>query len=122
MGIEQVIGPVASVIVGALGAWLTFAQLKKHYTDEIDEKINQANKSADKALESEIRLVDQKLDAIKSEVQGLEDSLNKEIAYVKEAYKGEIKNLSEKIELLRDQVQDQHKQLVSLLSKLISEK
>ena len=122
MDITALTGPVFSIIAGIGGAWLTFAKLKKMHTDEINTKISESANDHEKALRSEINLVGAKLELVKKDVQNLEDSMNKEIAYVKEAYKGEIKNLGEKIESLRSQVQEHHNQLIGLLTKLIQEK
>jgi len=119
---ESFIGPVFSVIVGILGAWLTFAQLKKHYTDEFDKKIEEMGEDCKAALDAEIKIFHSKMEIVVRDVENMEIGLSKEIEYVKEAYKGEIKNLGEKIESLRSQVQEQHNQLIGLLTKLVQDK
>jgi hypothetical protein len=122
MDINSLIAPLFSIVAGIGGAWLTFAQLKKHYTDEFDAKIAEMGDDCQKSIEAEVKVLNSKLELINKDAENMEMVLTKEIAYVKEAYKGEIKNLGEKIESLRSQVQEQHNQLIGLLTKLVQDK
>jgi hypothetical protein len=119
---DNLIVPVGSILFGIVSAWLTFLQLKKHYMEEIESKIEQSSLNSSKDLKSEAELLKHKIDSIESHMIKIEESVSKEIEYVKEAYKGEIKNLGEKIENLREEVRNQHTQLIGLLTKLIQEK
>jgi uncharacterized coiled-coil DUF342 family protein len=105
MDINSLIAPLFSIVAGIGGAWLTFAQLKKHYTDEFNAKIAEMGDDCQKAMDAEVKVLNSKLELIN-----------------KDAYKGEIKNLGEKIESLRSQVQEQHNQLIGLLTKLVQDK
>lgn len=95
-----------SPLLGALGALLTlllgFGKLKASFKKEIREE-----------MESEIELMNSKM-------KNLEDKIDQDIDHVKMIYNSEIKNVVDKIESLRDQVQQQHSQLVGILTKLIS--
>jgi hypothetical protein len=52
-------------------------------------------------------------------VQTVEENIEKDVAHLKETYNNEIKFLGQKIESLRQEVHDQHGQLVALLTKMI---
>ena len=122
MDLQTLVGPMFSLIAGVSSAWLTFAKLKKHHNDEVESKIKESIALVKNTLEAEVRVIEANLASMQNDIENVELSAKREIAFVKEAYQSEIKNLAEKIEGLRDQVESQHSQLVSLLTKLIVDK
>lgn len=56
---------------------------------------------------------------IEIKVSALKENIEKDIAHLKESYQSEVRFLGQKIEELREQVHDQHSQLVALLTKMI---
>jgi len=63
-------------------------------------------------IEGKLREANQRIDS-------LEESVNKDLAHIRETYNGEIRNLGQKIEDLRSELRNQHGSLVQLLTKLI---
>ena len=62
---------------------------------------------------------EEKIAALETNLALLKDNVDKDIAHLKESYKSEIKFLGEKIQELRQEVHDQHGQLLAILMKLI---
>jgi len=111
-------------VIGAIGTLLTVAvslsKLKSSFQKEINDKIIAEVANARTIAESDLKAVDLKLDALTRDIANLEKKVDKDIDHVKAIYNSEIKQLAEKIESLREDVQKQHQQLVSLLTKLIT--
>lgn len=122
MGSPEIIGAV----VGALGAigtvTITFMKIKASFKKEIDEEIEQAITQARELADADIKAFNMRLDSISREISSLEGKVDKEIEHVKSIYNNEIRVLAEKIESLREEVRGQHSQLVSLLTKLVSDR
>lgn len=103
---------IGSIIVGlgAIGGVIwTFVEIKDKFKKGLQED-----------LESQIKNQDSKITLLEQQIRSIEEMVNKDIIHLKESHSNEIKNLSEKIEELRDEVRNQHSQLVQLLSKLVS--
>jgi peptidoglycan hydrolase CwlO-like protein len=117
---------VLGAVVGAIGALLaiavSFSKLKTSWQKEIEEKIRSEVENARSIAEGDLRAVDLKLDALAKDISNLEYKVEKDIEHVKTIYNSEIKQLAGKIEELREEVRHQHSQLVSLLTRLVSEK
>jgi peptidoglycan hydrolase CwlO-like protein len=117
---------VLGAVIGAIGALLamaaSFSKLKSSWLKEIDDKIRSEVLNARTIAESDLKAVDLKLDALAKDISNLEDKVDKDIEHVKTIYNSEIKQLAGKIEELREEVRHQHSQLVSLLTRLVSDK
>lgn len=101
---------------------VTLQKVFKNFRKERDEyaaKILQTAKEEDSLLKTKLEA---KIAEIDTKVKTLEISVNKDITHLKETYSAEIKVLGEKIETLRDELRNQHSQMVTLLSKLIDSK
>ena len=117
--------PLATVIAVS-GLILTWQKIVKNIQKSKDErqkeqetreaKILQTAKEEDSLLKAKLEARIEKIDA---QVKNLEFNVNKDIGHLKETYSAEIKVLGEKIEALRDELRNQHSQMVTLLSKLI---
>lgn len=78
--------------------------------------ILQEAKEEDKIIRIEL---ENKISALETKLQALEESVEKDFTHVRETFNGEIRNLGQKIEDLRADLRNQHGQLVSLLTKMI---
>lgn len=114
----SVLGAIATLLTIAVG----FSKLKSSFEKSMDDKIEAQISKAQAVSEGDLKAVDLKLDALSRDITKLEQKIESDIENVKEIYNSEIKSLASKVESLREEVRHQHGQLVSLLTKLVSEK
>lgn len=115
----QTLFPVAATITTLGGAWLTIRKIAKDAAKAKKEQaaeILHAAKEEDELLKAKL---DAKINAIRQELENLEENVSKDMNHLKETYNGEIKNLGQKIEDLRSELKNQHGQLVQLLTEMI---
>lgn len=110
---------LAGIVTAVGGAWLTIRKI----TDKIDRRkraeaavILQTAKEADSQLKAKI---ESRIHDLEVKIKVMDENHLKDMEHLKETYNGEIKFLGQKIESLREEVRNQHGQLVQLLSKLI---
>jgi CII-binding regulator of phage lambda lysogenization HflD len=106
---------VATLVVTIQKVFKNFRKEREEYAAKILQIAKEDDNSLKARLEARIAEIDTK-------VKTLEISVNKDITHLKETYSAEIKVLGEKIETLRDELRNQHSQMVTLLSKLIDSK
>lgn len=101
------------------GAYLTFRRIQKDaraereaYTVNILKEAEERDNDLRTALET-------KIESLKKELENLEETVNKDLEHIRETYNGEIRNLGQKIEELRQELRQQHGNLVKLLTKMI---
>lgn len=116
------LGPVLGALGTILAIAVSFSKLRSSFQKEIDKKIEDEIDNARTIAEGDLKAVDLKLDGLAKDIKSLEYKVDRDIEHVKTIYNSEIRQLAEKIESLRDDVQKQHQQLVSILTKLITEK
>ncbi len=117
--IEYNLTPLAVAVTTLGGAWLTIRKIAKDAEKSKKEQAAEILQEA-KEADSELRIkMDAKIHALEAKLKSVELSFNKDIDHLKESYSAELKNLSEKIEQLREQLNAQHSQLLSFLTKLI---
>lgn len=110
------------ISMGVATLIVTLQKVFKNFRKEREERaaqIMQMAKEEDHILR--VRM-EARIAEIDTKVKTLEISVNKDITHLKETYSAEIKVLGEKIETLRDELRNQHSQMVTLLSKLIDSK
>lgn len=110
------------IAMGVATLVVTLQKVFKNFRKERDEyaaKILQTAKEEDSLLKAKLEARIEKIDL---SLKNLEFNVNKDITHLKETYSAEIKVLGEKIETLRDELRNQHSQMVTLLSKLIDTK
>ena len=110
------------IAMGGATLTVTLQKVFKNFRKEREEysaKILQSAKEDDSRLR--IRL-EARLDKMETQIVTLETKINSDIDHLKEIYSAEIRVLGEKIETLRDELRNQHSQMVTLLSKLIDNK
>lgn len=113
------IGGTLTVFTGLIISWQKIARTSKRSKELQAAKILQEAKEADVLLKTQLEA---RIEKLESKVENLEENINKDMAHLKETYTAEIKVLGEKIEQLRDELRNQHSQMVTLLSKLIESK
>lgn len=110
-------------ISGLIATWQKITRTAKRdrekAREEHEAKILQAAKEEDAALKAK---VDARIERLEDRLENLQHDMEKDISHLKETYSAEIKVLGEKIEALRDELRNQHSQMVTLLSKLIESK
>lgn len=119
---QEFYGPAAGAVVALATGLSVFFKLKSNLDKIVDDRVRQAlSEMLDGKDKTEISL-GFKIEQTIKEISNLEKKIDKDILNVKEIYNSEIRSLGEKIESLRDQMQNQHKQMIELLSKMISDK
>lgn len=63
--------------------------------------------------------LEEKIQRLEEELQLQKDNISKDLTHMRELYSAEIKTLSGKIDDLRKDLQDQHSNMVALLTKLV---
>ncbi len=117
-----VLGSVLAAIGTLLGIAVSISKLRSSFQKEVNDKIESEITKARAIAEGDLKAVDLKLDGLSRDILKLEEKIESDISNVKEVYNSEIKSLAGKVESLREEVRHQHGQLVSLLTKLVSEK
>jgi peptidoglycan hydrolase CwlO-like protein len=122
MSSSEILGAVVGAL-GSIGAVaVTFTTLKNSFKKELQKEIADSIASARDIADADIRAFNLRIDSLSKEIASLENKIDKDIDHVKNIYNGEIRSLADKIENLREEVRHQHSQLVSLLTKLVTEK
>jgi gas vesicle protein len=116
------IGAIAGAVV-AIQKSIRSARIERDaHSEEKNKQSKKILKDAQEALELVKSQLDAKVQAVDVKVDSLSHSTEKELAHLKELHNNEIKNLGEKIEQLRRQLNDQHTQLLSFLTRLVEKK
>lgn len=115
----EIIVEIGSVL-GAIGTIMgTLWKVRKDLKRDKDAQLANILKEA-KELDNTLKIkLESKIEALRAEFKNMEFNFNKDLSHVKETQANEIKNLGEKIEALRDELQNQHAQLMQLLTELI---
>lgn len=117
-GYETLI-PIAGAITTIGGAYLTMRQIVKNANKDKElEKHKILQEAKDDVLMVKNKL-ESRIESLKAELKHLEANVEREFLHVRETYNSEIRNLGEKIEELRTELREQHKQMVALLTKMV---
>lgn len=109
---------VGSVIASIVGAWVGLWKIGKDIRKERDEeaaRVLQAAKESDARVMGELN---GKISLLEADFENFKHEVEKDFLHIKETYSNEIKNLGDKIEILRDELRQQHTNLLALLTKL----
>jgi len=98
------IGSLILSLVAVTTLAVNYMKLKRNFKEELDKEI------------------EEKLAAIRQDLERVEKAFAADIEHLKEKHGIEISNLAEKIDALRDEVRTGQTQLVQLLTKLVSER
>lgn len=119
---QTLIAPVVIALSTLVGLYLSVAKIKAGFKKELEEETAKAIEYARDSAKNDIALLKTQIDGISKEINRLEDSFQKDVTHIRETYNNEIRNLGHKIEELREEVRGQHSQLVTLLTKLVSDR
>lgn len=107
------LGTIASVVIVVVMA--IRAGAKRNHKLESDRILKEAE---EKIALAELKL-NARIDTAEASLENLRGNVERDLNLIKEGYRGEVKILASKIEDLRDQLRQQHMQLLGLLSDLI---
>lgn len=113
---------ISGAVTAIGGAYLTMRSIQK---DNEKSKEIQAAKILQDAKEEDALLkasLESRISILETSLKNLETSTQKDLEHIRVTQEGEIKHLGERIESLREELRQQHGQLLSLLSKLIDNK
>jgi hypothetical protein len=115
--IVLVIAGIITTVIGGIYSLIKInRELKKIKSLESLQIIEEAEK-LDHILKEKMET---RINLLEIQLQNLEASINKDLENIKDNHAIELKNLSERIELLRDDLHNQHSQILSLLTKLVN--
>jgi hypothetical protein len=119
MDIYSSILPAAGAVSIVSGAWYSVLKIlrelrktKKAEADRIIEECKELDLIAKNKLEAKINLLE-------AQLHNIEINVAKDLSNLKESHAVALSNLSEKIESIRDQLNEQHSQLLSFLTRLL---
>ena len=104
------------------GLYVSVGQLKSGFKKELEDETAKALDLVKATSQTDVVMLKGQIDNLAKEINRLEDSFQKDVSHIRETYNSEIRNLGHKIEELREEVRGQHSQLVTLLTKLVSER
>lgn len=105
-----------------LGLYVSVSRLKAGFKQELAEETEKAIDLVKATGQTDVAILKGQIENLTREITRLEDSFKKDVSHIRETYNSEIRNLGHKIEELREEVRGQHSQLVTLLTKLVSER
>ena len=116
---QELILSLAGIITAVGGAWLTVRKIQKDKEQQKEAFKASILAEAEESLKIKETALQAKIEAAEGRLDNLKESVEKDLAHLRETYNGEIKNLAVKIEDLRSDLRNQHTQMVSLLTKMI---
>ena len=110
---------IAAMITAFGTAWLTVRKIARDA--ERSRKVQAASilqsaKEADLVLKEKL---ESKLHELEEKFHSLKEANEKDLAHHKETHSSDLKNLADKIEILRDELRAQSKNILELLTKMI---
>lgn len=117
-----------STVITVIGGALTTVGGAVYYIQKIVKGIHKSKKDEIEKIINECKELDQivknkletKISVLEMQLENLKIDVNKDLSSLKDAHAIELKNLGERIELLREDLQTQHSQIINLLTKLIT--
>lgn len=119
---QELILSLAGIVTAVGGAWLTVRKILKDKEQQKEAFKASILAEAEESLKLKETALQAKIEAAEGRLDNLKESVEKDLAHLRETYNGEIKNLAVKIEDLRSDLRNQHTQMVSLLTKMIENK
>lgn len=116
---QELILSLAGIVTAVGGAWLTVRKIQKDKEQQKEAFKASILAEAEESLKLKETALQAKIEAAEGRLDNLKESVEKDLAHLRETYNGEIKNLAVKIEDLRSDLRNQHTQMVSLLTKMI---
>lgn len=121
---------IAGAITTILTAWLKIRSLTKDFKKERDlERAKIIQEAKEVAAKVKADLMNQreiahqelifKYAGLETRLDNLEESVQKDLGYIRQKQEGEIRVLGDKIEDLRTELRTQHGQLITMLTKMI---
>lgn len=108
-------GSIVTIITGIAAVQKVLKNLEKSRSEH--------NALILQAAKEEISTIRRKLEirilSLEGDLDSLRDSVNKDLAHVKETHGNELENVGEKIQEIRQELRDQHSQILQLLTALI---
>lgn len=114
---------ISEAAAGAITAISGLYAAARHLRYNIQAKKDKERQAILAIAEEQINKIafefEEKIKNIKNDLENHKVNVSKDFGFLKETYSSEVKNLGEKIEIIRDQLSQQHGQLVALLTRMI---
>src|ERR1700686_3566149 len=108
---------LTGAITAVCGSILAFQRLSKGAKKDRE---HEAQKILEQAREEDLVIkskLESQIDTLNAKIENLELNTEKDLQHIKEIYASDIKSLGEKVDQVREQLNDQHAGVLSLLSK-----
>jgi hypothetical protein len=113
---------ISGLIMAVAGAWALPWKISRDMRKDRELEAAKVLKSAQEE-DAKLRLeFEAKIQIVQAELDNVKHDVEKDFAHVKETYNGALANLGQKIEELREQLNLQHSQLLSFLTKLVEKR
>jgi peptidoglycan hydrolase CwlO-like protein len=116
----QIIVAFSGGIITIGTAFLTVKKVLRNIAVDKKRQANEILREAKEEMDRREIVLKNKITELETKIEELEKSVDKDLGHLKETFNGEIRNLAAKIEGLRDDLKEQHTQLLQILSKLIT--
>lgn len=110
---------ISGTVTTVGGAWLVLQKIFRSIKKARQEQSAKILQEAKEEVSRSKNRLEEKIRSLESDLGNLRDSVQKDIQHIKETHSAEIKNLGDKIEQLRDDLREQHAQILGLLGKMI---
>jgi chromosome segregation ATPase len=110
---------VAGAVVTVGTAVVTVQKILKNFKKAHEERNAQVLQAAKEELSVAKLKLEGRLEALETALEALKENVDKDLAHAKETHATELKNLSEKITQIREDLREQHSQVLQLLTALI---
>jgi chromosome segregation ATPase len=108
------------IISGAGSLWVGWRHIRYSAQAKKDRERQDILDKANEELGRVKRELESKIGSLKQEFENHKSNLVKDLDFMRSTYNAEIKVLGEKIESLREDLGQQHSQMVALLTKLVN--
>lgn len=117
--LSSALGTAAAAIPVLGGVYAGFRHVKYSLKAKKDAERAAILAEANLEMRKIRKELEEKIQRLEEEVQIQKDNISRDLAHMRELYSADIKTLSEKIDDLRQNLQDQHQNMVALLTKLV---
>jgi hypothetical protein len=117
-GYNLILAPLG-VVSAVFTTWYSILEVKKQLAKSHKITADKILQEAREQTELVKTHLESKINTLELEVSNLKSNIERDFLNLKETHSVELKNLSEKIELLREELKDQSKNVLNLLTRLV---
>jgi peptidoglycan hydrolase CwlO-like protein len=109
----------AGFLVAVATIIVTVQKILKNVRKSRDEDSAKILQAAKEEISSARSKLEGRIKALEGDLDNLKESMSRDLEHVKETHQSELENVSGKIQEIRQELRDQHIQIIQLLTSLI---